>query len=130
MEETINFKLAKRLNDEGLLEGVETKYYYDDKFLIKKEMVDLKNYKQLWLIKTLTLSEAIEFLPAHIKQYKLRWTKWDEANPYWPRIWYSVYYVCEYNWKILDSYFTWKTLLEAISNMIEYLLNNNLLWTN
>ncbi len=80
-----------------------------------------------WLeYRTLTLEEAIELLPDFIKDKDLR----DGYVSIWKMDWeYDIkysYWVWEDEETIVE--FIWKTLLEAIEKMLEYLINNNLLW--
>ena len=107
---TINFELSKRLNDLWLLDDIETEYFYRtwDNVLYNWNPWDWPNW-----IKTLTLEEAIEFLPDWYMVLKNNWkfiieNLNDYINPL-------------YKWKHFN------TLLEAIEDRIEYLLDNNLL---
>jgi len=135
--ETINLELSKRLAP--YLENEETEYCYIKKTILKKDFfkvvkVDYKddeesNYVGIdyWICKTLTLEEAIEFLP---KTFGVRF---DKDNPrtclkiYFIWSWNISYSCTEYIWKCTIE-LHWKTLLEAIEKMLEYLLDNNLLW--
>jgi len=132
---TISLELSKKLNEWWYLEGVETEYNWC--FNDNWEYFIANSNKIEW-IKTLTLEEAIEFLPRthtslkndfrvelewYISLYRLHiftvgiWNqKWavDYIDSVWKRLWI---------WQKL-----WETLLEAIEAMIEYLLDNNLLW--
>ena len=111
---TISLELSKKLAP--YLDGVKTEYNwcFDDSW----EYFITNSNKIEW-IKTLTLEEAIEFLPWYLylpslfkDKLFLLITKWDG------------YYI-EY-WDYIFK--EWKTLLEAVEKMIEYLLDNNLLW--
>ncbi len=133
---TINFELSKRLNKLWLLDNIETEYWihkmYDWEIVINKEewhkyisdrdihiQWDWNNYHNY---KTLTLEEAIEVLPWYIecKEWKLKWNLFD--------LHFWKYYI-EYSDSILwvMFYFSWKTLLEVIEKMIEFLLEKKLL---
>ena len=140
---TINFELSKRLTEWGYLDNIETEYYinynnsiftkeYINENLMCRRIEILSSIKWSYInedvFKTLTLEEALDFLP-NIKDYDLELRKREVAyraldkeiiiNEWWRNIQY-------YNLKTL-KYCNWKTLLEAIEKMIEYLLNNNLL---
>jgi len=110
---TINFDISKRLVP--YLENVKTKYYLEDWFLINEWWVDLKNYKNLWLIKTLTTEEAIEFILFSLA---------DEDSL---QLWNN--YICVFiNHKLVLNLSN-LSLLQAIEKILKYLLDNNLLWT-
>lgn len=114
---TINFKLSERLNEKWLLDNRDTEYVYHKSWTRKENIFENKNHLEInWFIKTLTFEEAIEFLPL-IDNSVLDFAKL--KNKY--RIWYPL--ISE---KI--NFIHWKTLLEAIEKMIEYLLDNDLLW--
>ena len=131
---TINFELSKRLNDLWLLDNIETEYWYFEQWdLFNIEEIFWKKYyiqKWDWLYKTLTLEEAIEFMPIYIKwKYKFNYEKFNKVVPYsnmrkWDKHWIKY----TYNWEWYIQY--WKTLLEAIEEMLEWLLNNWLLNKN
>jgi len=117
---TLNLELSKKLAP--YLEEVETEYNwcfdYNWKYYIA-------NSNKIEWIKTLTLEEAIEFLP---KRYKPLY----EKDKYYVckmvilDTWYCFEICDEFTWKI-DKTFCWKTLLEAIEKMIEHLIDNNFL---
>lgn len=128
MKKTISFELSKRLNELWLLDNIETKYVIN---IETKELLtnDYVNFPSIYDTKTLTLQEAIEFLPYRIKnnqnfyllhfrktevfwvnQFNIDYYKWDNYN-----IW--LFY-----WEI-----NWETLLESVEKMITYLLDNNLI---
>jgi len=108
---TISFKLSKKLIP--YLENIDTEYYYEDWFVIEKWCVDLKNYKSLWIIKTLTFEEAINFILFHLTN--------EDSLQLWNN------YICFFiKWKlILDL--SKLTLSQAIEKLLEYLLDNKLL---
>lgn len=114
---TINLELSKRLAH--YLENINVKYFYEDWFIIYKWWVDIKNYKKLWLIKTLTLEEVIEVLPKYIFIYN------KYAHPYIDILNNTIYY---WYWAIIGFGEKWETLLQAAEKILEYLLDNNLLW--
>ena len=133
---TISLELCKKLSEAWVLDGVETEYIWCDDTgydfaIYKNEDKFWKENNQLiwWPIKTLTLEEAIEILPDTI-------SKW--ANPYNLRIrkatpWLGSYKIDYSLWGHYKEFLIeidlwyWKTLLEAIEKMLEYLLDNNLL---
>ena len=131
-----NIELLKKL--QPYLENMipEHSYYkWDLNRLVTKEFEPDK------YIKTLTLEEAIEFLPnridwenhafyleitkaeteyhiaycADMKDYIWEDCVWDEFKMF----------ECTY---MNDKHLFWETLLEAIEKMLEYLLDNELLW--
>lgn len=73
MTKTINFELSKRLNEAWLLdEDIQASYYYQllpnkkNNWWLKEKLV--KNWNWKWRIyKTLTIEEAINFLPEWYK---------------------------------------------------------------
>ncbi len=71
-----------------------------------------KHYEEIF--KTLTLEEAIEFVPYQLQYNQDTWTFTLEKRNWRYEAWYS---------ELLD----WKTPLEAIEKMLTYLLDNNLL---
>jgi len=150
MTKTLNLELSKRLTP--FLKGVETEYAYvdrSDELFIEASDEDKKHkiFRNIfvlekvnweyWEFKTLTLEEAIEFLPRthtsikwdfrieiekHIDIYRLTIYTVDFANEKW-----GVDYISS-DWKRLWIWQkTWKTQLEAIETMLTYLLDNNLL---
>ena len=115
---TINFELSKRLNDLWLLDNIETEYCYNIDWDLLSWFYAKKEYNQI-VYKTLTLEEAIDFLPTYILKHK-RAKKYFQI--YRNKDWYNIWY------EFIHWEFSKKTLLEAIEKMIEYLLDNNLLW--
>lgn len=111
---TINFELSKRLNDLWLLDNIKTEYWYEYDNETKNYNIDyFLPFNKNIICKTLTLEEAIEFLPDSIMI-----TKHNNCNEK---------YLIDYNTDDYNEDFSWKTLLEAIEKMLEYLLDNNLL---
>jgi len=172
MIKTINLELSKRLQEylEGVeTEYVITDYwkiYYSNeiriintedknsamywewkpywKFSDKVHPVCLSSTKHYdWIFKTLTLEEAIEFLPWSIikdnKVYNLSFWKnivfylWKESKDHIDNDWIKCYlsYWSYLTFKDTENIIQWKPLLEAIESMITHLLDNNLLkqWT-
>lgn len=138
-----NLQLLKKL--EPLLENMDVEFIacidWEDNWqcswhttrIVKSDTKNIETY-DWWdmcqsgtdFYKTLTLEEAIEFLPKKINNYYF--VSWKNEDWYW----------CNYLEKdedelfILDNsllvhIFGKKTLLEAIEKMLEYLLNNKLL---
>lgn len=121
---TINFELSKRLNEWWYLDNIETKYWYRDNWILLEYWIyRILNDWEWVYYKTLTLEEVLEFLPKEFKNDKLTF-----FLNFWPmnNIWY-----CQYeDWFLWKLYWeTWQTFLEAIEKMLEFLLDNNLLWT-
>lgn len=149
---TINFELSKRLNDKWLLDNIETEYcYFEWRYIAwdNKEYICDKlqltpyfdwikesissQYKLYYddftitIIKTLTLEEAIGILPEYINEdYELSISK--NRVRYIDLRWPSTFILFNDEWDCFwTADFEWKTLLEAIKKMIEYLLDNNLI---
>jgi len=121
MAKCINFELSKRLYDNWLLSFNwldYSRYFRIDSewnsLAICKHNDDYNEYLETYKeYPSLTLEEAIEFLPKILDWFKI---KIDFENNNW-----NVYYFSQnFIWK-------WTTLLEAIEKMIEYLLDNNLI---
>jgi len=120
---TINFELSKRLTEWWYLDNIETEYCYSS-YKWENDFILLEWYKyntinEDWdeydMIKTLTISEALDFLPNNIYWCKnLQMGKQEARYTYWD----------EDDWAI---YFYGETLLEAIEKLITHLLDNNLL---
>lgn len=126
MKEIINFELAKKLDEAWVMKDIETEYYYKKRFddisiVIKEETDEISLYNDYY--KAPTLSETIDILPASISPTLWLTIKkyWDDIKKYW-----VIYDFC---WR-KNIQFTWKTLLEAVGKMLEYLLNNWLLNKN
>lgn len=145
MTKCINFELSKKLNDLGLLDDIETEYCYystfdnkeyyqiwQNKYIEEYEYfyVDIYNvseYKVYKKYKTLTLDEAIEFLPM---RFKNDWFNISFALHKNGEEWiYSIVY--SYNNKDGDEMglYWWNanTPLGTIEKMLECLIDNNLL---
>jgi hypothetical protein len=128
MTKVISLELAKRLAP--YLENIETEYFYDNNW--EAYIYDKYNKYKLY-IKTLTLEEAIEFLPKQIKvkeyynstEYSIK--KWYLQIEFIEK--YMIFYINNKNIsESITKAFYWKTLLEAIQQILTYLLDNNLLW--
>lgn len=123
----INFNLAKRLNELGLLDNINTEYAYNKSWWLWDPF-----YKKRYIYKTLTTEEALEFLPDNIV-----WIYWAlfnlviDKNKDWYLIDYKNnkhwYWYIKW-WKYFENNNTRLTLIEAIEQMIEFLIDNNLLW--
>jgi len=148
MQKTISLELSKRL--QKYLEWVETEYMYfewtyiawDNKEYIEDKMTLILFNNLPWIIeqysekfddntitiyKALTLEEAIEFLPKSIKKERYvnaPWTYNYNINIYYNNM-YRICYSCYEKREDFES--KWKTLLQAIEKMLEYLLDNDLL---
>lgn len=111
MSKVLKLELAKRLNDLGLLDDIETEYIFTKRDIwfwnIDYDIIEWKYFKlNDWDIKTLTLEEAKKIM-------KL------DTLPEYARNYITTLYIQWFN--------NWKTLLEAIEKMLEYLIDNNLL---
>ena len=118
-----NIELLKKL--QPYLEDVEYMIFLDNwEPSLFEEMPAI--YKDRF-IKTLTLEEAIELLPSYIY-----WDNWQKLNIYYKKEdEEEVEYICYLKeFKDLRAYefFKSKTLLQAIEKMLEYLIDNDLLW--
>lgn len=133
MDKVISLETSKRLAP--FLKDIKTEYFWfyhvDWEYELMKcsDMQDTYNFGADE--KTLTLEEAIEFLPIEIKWYTILLWKSGQEHILTKTInnkYYTVWYFIKWNnWlKILERV-TWKTLLEAVEKMIIYLLENNLL---
>jgi len=103
---TINLELSKRLAP--YLENTDTENWYY-KWVFNWGFPYRWQFIQKEYVKTLTLEESIEFLQKHY---------WDWI------IDLSIYP----NKILIEWTYKWKTLLIAIEKMLEYLLDNDLLW--
>jgi len=131
----------------------DNKWYIADELQLIKSKWNKKAIKEQYLEKyddskiiytsTFTLEEAIEFLPVYIDDVNWGWLDedWEQWSRYSDRIYFSF---CKeirnpeewiiYKWEIKDFYSSeqldlvvWKTPIESIEKMLEYLLDNNLL---
>ncbi len=116
---TINPELSKRLAP--YLEDVETDHVLMENVFwdyVLWDEISMWTFNPKWdKYKTLTLEEAIDFMPRDILNWELMFSK----------------YSCRYENALLDwnpwlLMFNWKTLLQAIEKMLEYLLDQWLLW--
>lgn len=111
----INFNLAKRLNELGLLDNIKTEYAYN-----KSGWLWDPFYKKRYIYKTLTTEEAVEFL----------------KNEIWIACDFSISNRHNIDWCIMwnfespepNLYFEWETLLETIEKLLEHLIDKNLIW--
>ena len=125
MNKVLKFELSKRLNYLWLLDNIETEYWFTETW---------KFFPWECIYKTLTLEEAIEFL---IKQ---KITFIDIIMPITNGHYHTINSIRYFNnWKLWEiftrgdeDWYTdveiyWKTFIEAIEKMLDYLLDNNLL---
>ena len=131
MIKTINLELSKRLNELWLLDNIETEYFWVK--TVHGEWIivywDGEEPISVEEVKTLTLEEAIEFLPEWLfirDDFKYLLTIQRTNTKKW-RVIYEHINQIDIFWDQVED-----TLLEAIEKMIEYLLDNNLLelWEN
>jgi hypothetical protein len=114
---TISFELSKRLNESWLLDDIDTDFLYQllpnnkKNWWLKHKLV--KNWNWEWRVyKTLTLAEAIEFLPSfNLEKINYKDEEWNIQ-------------LTSFNLKI-NWYETWekKELVFAIEKLLEYLLD-------
>ena len=122
--QTINFELSKRLNDLWLLDNIETKYIYFLVMKYKDSPVKPTLYKTeqrwsicitsdckyfVWDFKTLTLSEAMEFLRVLSLKNRYKFSIDISKNE------------VEINWLMIANVEKWESLLEAIEKIIKFL---------
>ena len=115
---TINFELSKRLNELGLLDDIDTEYYIDEENTIYSN--SCIGYEDAYIVKTLSLEEALEFLKNEI------WIACDFSIRNVHNMWWKLEWCFEEPEP--NIFIKWKTLLEAVEKMIEFLLDNNLIW--
>ena len=118
MIKTISFELSKRLTE--YLDNIETEYWIWQVWWVCKKweleyLNDWYNAEECGY-KTLTISEALDFLPKRIWNYHL------QLNLYWD-ICEIKYISAGYSLHSIEV----ETLLEAIENILEYLLDTNML---
>jgi hypothetical protein len=114
--QTINLELSKRLSEGGYLDNINTEYYLDSRYWTILDRDQRQYIEQEYWLKTLTLEEAIEFLPKRIWNYHLQLNLyWDISDIRYVSAGYSLYGI------------EIETLLLAIENMLVYLLDSNLL---
>lgn len=137
MTKTISLELSKKLAP--YLKNIEIEYLFNIYIdwdwnekainLYSNNMLDIyKDPMYYKNIKTLTLEEAIEFLPLKIETDL--WPAWikyfsEIRNTDEWRIYKCV--LSEWGWNNEIDHRTWKTPLEAIEKMLTYILDNNLL---
>ena len=127
MTKYINFELSKKLNDLGLLDNIETKYWIWQVWWVctKLELEYLNPWykaNECWY-KTLTLKEAIMFLPKTYSDNEDYWYKL--IITYNNNNWIVMYWDIEEHTWVFQS---WASLIEVIEKMIIFLLDNKLLW--
>lgn len=133
MTKVLSLETCKRLQDRWLLDDIETEYLYIYEFLEpnKYEIIKTDGYCTLNpIIKAPNLEEAIELLPKKLEFENI--PVYLEIFPY-KNLWCICY---RYDKTIFDllndnqecQVWLWKTLLEAVEKMINYLLDNNLIW--
>lgn len=127
---TLSLEMSKRL--EKYLIWIETEYIYYK--LFEEEKISIctsKLYNKencVAYYKTLTLEESIEFLPKNIEWcnpiIRIEKEKENVDISYWNEDWETFY-----AWDTFSStsYKRWESLLQAIEEMLNYLLTNNLL---
>ncbi len=120
MTKVINLELSKRLQE--VLKEEEPEYAIDNEWNIWELIYAQSEHDEFWedwYFKTLTLEEAIEFLP-----------KWIDGNKLIIEVLWSGW-VIKYSSDDIDKWCLCKvadfTLLEAIEKILTYLLDNNLI---
>lgn len=136
-KEIISFELAKKI--QLYLSNFETEYKVSDDWIIYSEEEIEEWLTQgidylFWAIKTLTFEEALNFLPrtniwitrldliVDTEIFRLTMYTIDIANEKWAIDYISSVWTRLWIWQK-----TWRTQIEAVENMINYLLDNNLL---
>ncbi len=132
---TISLELSKRLTEKGLLDDIDTEYFYwnwkESWYSLRKkwEARNIHFIKNEWDYKSMNLEEVLDFLPVRIK---INWEVWhlDIFKRFsWKKIKVHMYYIDYSSWHFRkeNKYITDTTLLGAIEKMLEYLLDNWLL---
>jgi len=146
--------LCKELEEKGKLKDIETEYVYAQCYIDRGDcpewpIIDVivftkgefKRRKEelglIFICKAPTLEEALEILPRthtslkwdfrinitkSIELYRLTMYTVDFANERWAFDYISSVWTRLWIWQK-----TWKTQLEAVEKMLEYLLENNLI---
>jgi hypothetical protein len=118
MKNTISLELSKKLNEEWLLDDIETEYRYDvditnwEMIRLSKNNSVINSMYEEWF-KTLTLEEAIEFIWKNMCQMKLLY----------PNAWKWIM-----DLQFAEDNIKWNSLIEVFEQFIEYLLTEKLLW--
>ncbi len=124
-----NLELLKKLAP-YLDRKINTEYFYSMWSIFKNkwdntEMSSENNVMEWQYIKTLTEAEAIELL---LNKFWRAWftkrIEWDKDSlkfPYWIYVWTF--------WPWAQDMCWFKTKIEAIEEMIDYLIDKNILWT-
>ena len=121
MIKTINFELSKRLTE--YLDNIETEYCYssykwEDDFILlewfKYGTIDT-DWDEYDMYKTLTFSEAIEFLAEQLYELNITYRKNKISKVF-------EYHIKDITWNIWIN----SKLILALEQSIEYLLDNNL----
>lgn len=120
---TINLELSKKLAP--YLEGIKTEFIYNDMWWIEENRWNTKELNEFPnVFKTLTLEEAIDFLPFKIEMMNVKYLLEIQKR-------INIYYIEYFNTRndryVTNKNISWKTLIEAIEKMLEYLLDNKLL---
>jgi len=120
MTNTIWLELSKRLTDLWLLDNIETEFSYDNNWYLynnlQKEFED--KYKKFY--KTLTVKEAIDFIVYNII---VEFPNSFSIEIFKRKDW--IHYYISWIWEWIGE-----TQIEAIEEVLEYLLDNNLLLNN
>lgn len=109
-----NLELLKKL--QPYIKG-DTEYYrsmHNSNTIEYKEIKENDLFEFVWveIFKTLTTEEIIELLPEYTHLRQIRWWEWLCDNK---------------RLSIKNKNIWWKTPLEALEKMLNYLINNNLM---
>lgn len=148
----LSIETCKRLTEAWVLDNVETESIYmqtinrderipnDEPFIISVKEVEQEEYNLardwVWMFWTWTyvektkapnLEEAIDLLPIELekKEFDVYWNS-HLITPYIDLHNNIVYYSVD--WVSTDLSQQWETLLEAIEKMLNYLLDNKVIW--
>ena len=114
MQDTLSFKLSKKLSKKWYLDNIETKYFFVNQYkrLQKNNWENKKiNDHKITITKTLTLDEVHEFI----------WKSYLRISSIYINGWDWIY-TCN----MLDKTFKGKTTLEVLEKFIIYCLDNDL----
>lgn len=123
----IKIETCRKLQERWVLENFKTEYSYFKNcdplvwFEINKTFEKLWRLNWVENVPALSIEEAIDILPKNI------WPDILHIRVQWS--WRVIKYFNEYNMDVWVWHKVWWfTLIKALEKMIEYLLDNNLIW--
>ena len=138
MKNYLSYELCKKLAELNIWQDIETESIYADDTWF--DMNIYKNEPKFWVkdnnliwwpIKAFNLEEALEILPNNINKNNEDYELVFWRHELW--YWWNYFLEDEDELYILNqSIFRWnyrkKTLIEAIEKILEYLIDNKLIW--